>query len=216
LFPVAGGGEDDIGGVFGDPRDGGSRRHHGVDIFKPRGTPVLAAADGVISSVDTTEIGGRVVWLRESHGRHSIYYAHLETPLVEDGQRVQAGDTVGLVGNTGNARTTPPHLHFGAYRRGPQDPWDLILPQPPALRPVNVSLSHLGRPGTWLGGPSTLRRTPSTDGEVRRELDGSETLTVLGGSRGWYRVVLMDGTTGFLPEGALHVVPDGTRTGGLP
>lgn len=216
VFPVAGGGEDDIGGVFGDPRDGGSRRHHGVDIFKPRGTPVVAAADGVVSSVDTTEIGGRVVWLRESQGRHSLYYAHLETPLVEDGQRVQAGDTLGLVGNTGNARTTPPHLHFGAYRRGPVDPWSLILPQPPALRSVNVPLSPLGRSGTSLGSPSILRRSPAVDGAVQRELDGSETLTVLAGSRGWYRVALMDGSTGFLADGAPLVVPNGTPTGGLP
>ena len=132
-FPVDRAGVGDIGSVFGDPRDGGRRQHHGVDIFAPRGTPVLAASDGYVRSVDTTNIGGRVVWQREEGGGYSIYYAHLDQILVQDGQRLQAGDTVGLVGNTGNARTTPPHLHFGAYRRGPRDPWNLILPIPPAL-----------------------------------------------------------------------------------
>jgi murein DD-endopeptidase MepM/ murein hydrolase activator NlpD len=214
LFPVAGGGEDDIGGVFGDPRDGGSREHHGVDIFKPRGTPVVAAADGVVSSVDTTEIGGRVVWLRESGGRHSLYYAHLETPLVEDGQRVSTGDTLGLVGNTGNARTTPPHLHFGVYRRGPRDPWPMILPQSPEPRPVNVSLSPLGRRDASLRGPEVLRRSPSSRGESLEELNGSERLTVLAGSAGWYRVALPNGTSGFLPGNATLVVPDGTPAAG--
>jgi murein DD-endopeptidase MepM/ murein hydrolase activator NlpD len=146
-FPVAGAGEGDIGSFFGDSRDGGRRDHHGVDIFARRGTPVLAAADGLVRSVDTTEIGGRVVWQREADGRHSIYYAHLDEILVRDGQRLQAGDTVGLVGNTGNARTTPPHLHFGAYRRGPRDPWNLILPIPPETpRPVYRALRS---DGSW-------------------------------------------------------------------
>ena len=214
IFPVAGAGEEDIGGVFGDPRDGGRRQHHGVDIFKPRGTPVVAAADGVVSSVDTTEIGGRVVWLRESRGGHSLYYAHLETPLVEDGQRVQAGDTVGLIGNTGNARTTPPHLHFGAYRRGPRDPWSLILPQPPNPRPVTVSLSPLGLSGTSLTGPITLRLSPSSDARALAEVDGGTDFTILGATYGWYRAVLADGTTGFLRGDMTLAAPAGTPGAG--
>jgi hypothetical protein len=58
------------------------------------------------------------VWLADAaHGEH-LYYAHLDKQLVRAGQRVRAGDTLGLVGNTGNARTTAPHLHFGIYRSG--------------------------------------------------------------------------------------------------
>lgn len=197
-FPVAGAGERDIGSFFGDSRDGGTRDHHGVDIFAPRGTPALAAADGYVRTVDTTEIGGRVVWQREAGGQYSIYYAHLDRPLVREGQRLRAGDTVGLVGNTGNARTTPPHLHFGAYRRGPQDPWDLILPIPPTLPAVRVSLDALGKRYRVPEAGTSLRSSPSVrDGSVA-ELGGSILFRVLAGSGDWYRVLLGDGTWGFV------------------
>lgn len=204
VFPVANGGRDDIGGVFGDPRDGGSRRHHGVDIFKPRGTPALAAAAGVVSSVDTTDIGGRVVWLREAGGRHSIYYAHLERPLVREGQRVQAGDTVGLVGNTGNARTTPPHLHFGAYRRGPQDPWNLILPQPPAFSRIWVPLDDLGTQAEVRTLGADLKRSPSDRGTTLVELNRGDPILVLAGTGGWFRVIGPEGQAGYVEGGSVR------------
>jgi len=212
IFPVAGAGEDDIGGVFGDPRDGGDREHHGVDIFKPRGTPVLAASDSRVTSVDTTEIGGRVVWLREADGGHSIYYAHLETPLVRDGQRLQAGDTVGLVGNTGNARTTPPHLHFGAYRKAPVDPWNLILPAPPRIPAVRVSLDGLGQEGRVADGGAPLRDGPRSGGTVLAELAAESSVRVLAGSGGWYRVLLPGDEVGYIEGGRLTLpTPNGTE-----
>lgn len=197
-FPVAGAGESDIGSVFGDPRDGGGREHHGVDIFAPRGTPVLAAADGNVTSVDTTEIGGRVVWQREDGGRHSLYYAHLDRPLVREGQHLRAGDTVGLVGNTGNARTTPPHLHFGAYRRGARDPWNLILPIPPALPEVAVDPEILGQAGQVRGSGVRLVVSPSPRGAVVAELSDHAALRVVAASGAWYRVLLPDGASGFI------------------
>jgi len=211
VFPVAGAGEDDIGGVFGDSREGGRREHHGVDIFKPRGTAVLAAADGRVTSVDTTEIGGRVVWQREADGRHSIYYAHLERPMVQSGQSLRAGDTVGLVGNTGNARTTPPHLHFGAYRRGAVDPWDLILPAPPEIPDVDVPLDALGEEGHVRENGVRLRRSPSTRGAVLTELGNGTPLRILAGAGEWYRVALPGGESGFVAA-RLSVVatPNGT------
>lgn len=131
-FPVAGRGMESVGSFFGDPRDGGRRVHRGVDIFAPRGTPVLAAADGIVLAVDTTNVGGRVVWQRTSDGRYGLYYAHLDQQLVQSGQEIRAGDAIGRVGNTGNARTTPPHLHFGVYgrREGALDPWYFIAPVP--------------------------------------------------------------------------------------
>lgn len=207
VFPVADAGEGDIGGVFGDPRDGGSREHHGVDIFKPRGTAALAAADGLVRRVDTTQIGGRVVWMREDDGEHNIYYAHLDRPLVEEGQRLQAGDTVGLIGNTGNARTTPPHLHFGAYRRGAVDPWNLILPQPPAAPSVSVDTGILGMEGGVNGNGAELRRSPSTRGAVLAELPLEASIRFLAGAAGWYRVLLPDGRTGYV-QGSMAQVPE--------
>jgi len=52
-------------------------------------------------------------------GNMRVYYAHLDEQWVEPGEFVRAGQALGAVGNTGNARTTPPHLHFGVYVRQP-------------------------------------------------------------------------------------------------
>lgn len=117
-FPVAGVGEGAIRSRWGADRDGGARRHEGIDIFADRGTPVVAGAAGRVERVRETPIGGRVVWLRADDAPVSLYYAHLDRQLVADGDRVAVGDTLGEVGNTGNAVSTPPHLHFGIYGRG--------------------------------------------------------------------------------------------------
>ena len=128
-FPVSGHDSTAIGSWYGDSRDGGRRRHEGLDIFAPRGTPVLAAANGVVRSTRRNRLGGNVVWLRDEFGR-SHYYAHLDTQVVHRGQRLQVGDTLGFVGNTGNARTTPPHLHFGMYSSGSFDPYPALQQLP--------------------------------------------------------------------------------------
>jgi hypothetical protein len=78
----------------------------------------VAAADGTIVGVREGGIGGKTVWLRPDGQNITLYYAHLDEQLVQEGQAVKKGDVVGLVGNTGNARTTPPHLHFGIYGFG--------------------------------------------------------------------------------------------------
>ena len=117
-FPVAGVDEGAIRSRWGAARDGGARSHEGIDLFADRGTPVVAGAAGRVERVRETPIGGRVVWLRADGAPVSLYYAHLERQLVADGDRVAVGDTLGEVGNTGNAVNTPPHLHFGVYGRG--------------------------------------------------------------------------------------------------
>ena len=127
-FPVSGRTAAAIHSFFRDPRDNRTREHHGIDIFAPRNTPVLAAADGLVSHVGTSTLGGNVVWIWDSERGQSHYYAHLERQAVTTGARVRAGDVVGYVGNTGNARSTPPHLHFGIYSRGegPIDPLPFV------------------------------------------------------------------------------------------
>jgi murein DD-endopeptidase MepM/ murein hydrolase activator NlpD len=127
-FPVSGRTADAVQSVFRDPRDGNRREHHGIDIFAPRNTPVLAAADGFVSHVGTSKLGGNIVWIVNPQRRQSHYYAHLEKQAVSVGERVRAGDLIGYVGNTGNARTTAPHLHFGIYGRGegPIDPLPFV------------------------------------------------------------------------------------------
>jgi murein DD-endopeptidase MepM/ murein hydrolase activator NlpD len=116
-FPVTGLDTRAIQSGFGDERDGGTRAHRGVDIFAARGTDAVAAVDGWVTRVDATRRGGNVVWLTPVFGDLRLYYAHLDTQLVEVGQFVRRGDVIGTVGNTGNAATTPPHLHFGVYVR---------------------------------------------------------------------------------------------------
>lgn len=87
--------------------------HHGIDIFAPTGVPVLAVADGELFKVGWNSLGGHRLWLRDDSG-NEYYYAHLSaySPLAVDGARVSAGDVIAFVGTTGEAKTTPPHLHF--------------------------------------------------------------------------------------------------------
>ncbi len=199
-FPVAGRTSRSIGSFFGDPREGGRREHHGVDIFAPRGTPVVASAEAYVSRVDTTPVGGRVIWLRDGQRNASIYYAHLNEILVQEDTRVVPGDTIGRVGNTGNARTTPPHLHFGVYFRGegPFDPWDYLVELPSELESVQVELAELGEWARITGQGIYLRECPSRRGQVVAELPEHTTVRVLGGVGTWYRVDLPDGSRGFV------------------
>ena len=136
-FPVAGPGRS-IGSRFGVDRDGGARRHEGVDIFAPRGTPVVAAAAG-IATPGENRLGGTVVWLRDGAHGLSHYYAHLDTVLIGPATRVRAGDTLGTVGTSGNARTTPPHLHFGLYDDGALDPSPFL--DPPRRLPGDAAMA---------------------------------------------------------------------------
>ena len=113
-FPVWGK-RSNVGSFWGDDRDGGKRKHRGIDIFAKKGTPVVAICDGVIVSRGNTPRGGKTLWMQTSSYALTIYYAHLDEQRVKVGQFVKKGEIIGTVGNTGNARTTPPHLHFGMY-----------------------------------------------------------------------------------------------------
>ncbi len=131
-FPVAGATQRDIGSIFGVDRDGGARQHHGVDIFADKGTPVTAVIDGHVRT-GTSARGGKHVWLSGSMiglGSARYYYAHLDAFEVESGDKVKKGEILGYMGNTGNAVTTPPHLHFGIYSGGPVDPAPFLKPEP--------------------------------------------------------------------------------------
>jgi murein DD-endopeptidase MepM/ murein hydrolase activator NlpD len=125
-FPVAGT-KAKAGSFWGDDRDAGRRKHEGIDIFAPKLTPAIAAADGYITGVQEGGLGGKTVWMKVADKNYYLYYAHLDKQLVEEGERIRKGDTLGLIGNTGNAKYTPPHLHFGIYTHsGPVDPWPFV------------------------------------------------------------------------------------------
>jgi peptidoglycan LD-endopeptidase LytH len=126
-FPVAGHTLGSVISHFGDPRDGGRRPHLGIDIAAPVGTAVVAPAAGTVERVGEYPAGGRVVWLRADSGRLLYYFAHLDTILVRRGQRLRAGETLGTVGQTGNAIGTRPHLHFAVHEgRNILDPWSVL------------------------------------------------------------------------------------------
>jgi murein DD-endopeptidase MepM/ murein hydrolase activator NlpD len=206
-FPVQGGGNRSVQSFFGADRDAGRRRHHGIDIFAARGTPVLAATDGFVRSISPNELGGNVVWLTDARRRQSLYYAHLDSHHVSAGQEVRAGDTLGFVGNSGNARGTRPHLHFGIYRRGegPVDPYPfvrIITEEPPRLA---VDTSRLGGPGRTIASTSVLRDSPGTRGDTLRRVTRNTRIQVVGASGGWYRVQLEDGVSGYLAASMVNV-----------
>lgn len=103
--------------TWGAPRSGG-RKHEGVDIFAKRGTPVVSNIDGIVWKMENNRLGGTSVWLFGAGGAFH-YYTHLDRyGKIKPYQYVKRGDIIAYVGNTGNARKTPPHLHYGIYVRG--------------------------------------------------------------------------------------------------
>ena len=134
-MPVVGVKSHDLGNSWHDPRDGGVRLHKGIDIFAPRGTPVVAVTDGIISYIGDQPKGGHCLWLSTENGA-SFYYAHLDrwAPGLYEGMEVQSGDLLGFVGNTGNAIHTPSHLHFGISQNDEMvNPYPLLTKAAPTL-----------------------------------------------------------------------------------
>ena len=105
--------------TWGAPRFGPGpviRTHEGQDVFCEYGAPVLAVEDGVIE-YDTDSLGGTIARLHRPNGSY-WYYAHLSgtnDKQIPSGSKVHPGDVIGFCGNSGNAITTPPHVHFGWY-----------------------------------------------------------------------------------------------------
>ena len=118
--PVAGVGPGDLVDTFEDARSEG-RSHDAIDILAPRGTPVVAAADGRVARLFTSDKGGLTVYqvgAVRRDGRWPVYYyAHLDAyaPDLAAGQRLRRGDAVGTVGDTGNAEPGNTHLHFAVW-----------------------------------------------------------------------------------------------------
>ena len=204
-FPVKGAGNRAVQSPFGADRDGGQRRHHGIDIFAPRGTPVLAATDGVVRSTSPNNLGGNVVWLSDAKRGQTLYYAHLASHAVSEGQRVRAGDTLGFVGNTGNARGTRPHLHFGLYRRGrgPVDPFPYVRLVSATAAPIAVDTAALGRVVLGSARAALVRQAAAAGADSVRSVGRATPLQVVGAQGRWYRVQLASGETGYVTATAL-------------
>jgi murein DD-endopeptidase MepM/ murein hydrolase activator NlpD len=120
VFPV--GTPHNFTDTFGAPRMTGTpyfHLHQGNDIFAAYGTPLFACERGIVFKMGTDRLGGTKLWISGESGT-TYYYAHLSAFAsgLADGQLVEAGDIVGYVGNTGNAATTPSHLHFEIHPGG--------------------------------------------------------------------------------------------------
>ncbi len=125
-IPVAGVRGADLTDMFGDPRGAAGERGHGaLDIMAPRGTPVLAAADGRVEKMFDSELGGHTIYIRSPNGRNIYYYAHLDSyaAAAREGAIVHAGERIGTVGSSGDANPAAPHLHFEIKRMAPGQPW---------------------------------------------------------------------------------------------
>jgi len=200
-FPVAGKTASAMQSVWGDPRDGGKRSHEGVDIFANRGTPVLAPTKGYVRFVGERGIGGNVVWLYDSERGQSLYFAHLNTLIAKKGAYVEPGDTLGTVGNTGNARTTPPHLHFGVYKNGAVNPFHYLQNPPKKVKSVKGDFTLLGQ-YVRLTRKSLLQESLQ-DKRNSTSLASNEVMKVLAVNSNSYRVQLFNGEVGYIQKSRL-------------
>lgn len=124
LVPVEGADPARIPDSYTAPRSGG-RTHFAVDIFAPRGTPVVSADDGTILRVTTNALGGKTIYATDPERRLVFYYAHLDdwAKGISEGQDVSRGSVIGYVGTTGNAPKNTPHLHFQVMRMSDGRRW---------------------------------------------------------------------------------------------
>lgn len=165
-FPVDKSGSPSFSDDFGAPRSGG-RTHEGIDIFAKRGTPIFAVREGIARNA-LTKLGGNSVFLTAQDGTR-FFYSHLDAfgpANVAPGKlfTVRSGDVIGFVGDTGNAKGTPPHVHFQmADKDGP---------------PVNPFpfLREIATPGTVITPKPNGTRAPSSS---RASFEGFGTLFLL-------------------------------------
>lgn len=112
-----------VGSGYGyrtDPFTGARSMHTGVDFAAPAGTPIFAAAGGVVSAAEFTTDFGNMIEIDHGHGL-STMYAHTRRMFVKPGDLVRKGEKIGEIGTTG--RSTGPHLHFEVHVNGsPQNP----------------------------------------------------------------------------------------------
>ncbi|WP_432713640.1 M23 family metallopeptidase [Pedobacter sp.] len=181
--PVAQAAKHHTGSYYGDGRDAGQRKHEGIDIFAARATPAVAAADGIISHVGLNNLGGKVIFLKPNGRSINLYYAHLDSQLVANGKIVKKGDTIGLIGNTGNAITTAPHLHFGIYTaNGAVDPL-------PFIQSRKLNAAKITANSKRIGDTVLLNQTPSI---------------IQAAAANGYRLILPDQSKTFVAEKSIN------------
>ena len=137
IIPVAGVRPEQLSDTFSESRAEG-RIHDAIDIPAPRGTAVIAAADGRIVKLFQSERGGTTIYQLSVDGKFVYYYAHLDRYAegLAEGHFARQGETIAYVGDTGNAGPGNYHLHFSiAEISNPKDFWHGVNINPyPLLR----------------------------------------------------------------------------------
>lgn len=198
-FPIPQNIKSSIISFWGDGRDKGVRKHEGIDILAPKHSPAVAAANGVITRVNESALGGKIIFMQPDNAPYTLYYAHLDSQMVKEDQRVKTGDVLGLTGNTGNAKFTVSHLHFGVYTENyvAMDPLYFVkndYKDPPKL---TVPISNLN---TWMrsGKEVKLYADETTGTSNFLVLDENTLIKPEAATGNSYRVILPDGSKGFI------------------
>ena len=123
LVPVEGIGAAQLADTFGQAR--GNTPHEAIDIAAPKGTKVLAVADGKVVKLFDSKEGGMTVYQFDPSQTYAYYYAHLDRYAegLKEGMELRRGDLVGYVGSSGNADPATPHLHFSIFELTPEKQW---------------------------------------------------------------------------------------------
>lgn len=124
LLPVEGVKLADLRDNFDQPR-GADRHHEALDIMAPKGSKVLAVADGKLVKLFNSKPGGLTVYQFDPTEKYAYYYAHLDRYAegVKEGMDLKRGDLVGYVGVTGNSDPNAPHLHFAVVELTAEKKW---------------------------------------------------------------------------------------------
>lgn len=133
IVPVQGVRREALSDTWGQSREGGRRAHEAIDIMAPRGTPVLAAAAGMVEKLFSSMRGGTTVYVRSPDRLTIYYYAHLDRYAsgLAERQQIRAGQLIAYVGSTGDALPEAPHLHFGISRARADEGWWQGVPTNP-------------------------------------------------------------------------------------
>ncbi len=122
-MPIAGIDPHTLTDTFQEIHNG--HKHEALDIMAPRGTPVLAVAEGNVAKLFNSKQGGLTVYQFDDSRTYCFYYAHLDryAPGLKDGVLLRKGEVLGYVGSTGDAQPDAPHLHFAVSKLGPDKKW---------------------------------------------------------------------------------------------
>lgn len=202
-FPTRSKSSSNIKSYWGDGRDDNARKHEGVDIFGTFRSPVLAISDGIVTRVNENNLGGKVVWVRPKGKNYTLYYAHLDQQIATEGQEVKIGDTLGLMGNTGNAKTTPTHLHFGIYEfNGAVNPLPFIDPVIKVPSNISAPLSNLNNT-LRTGSGTKFYSNAQSKSSIILSLPAGAIVNINAATSNYYKSELPDGSIGFIKNSDL-------------